>query len=471
MIRPVAIPTPGRVGFFRRPNAGAFVMAVLIIAFGFYIVYPVILIFVHSFNVGSLREPFRFGLDHWRAAFAQPGIVQSLLNTVLIYFAYTAIAFPVAVLIAWTLARTRIPFSSRLELMFWVSFMLPALSTTIGWTLLLDPNFGFINVVLKALPLVQESPFSIYSVPGIIFAHLMAHSISQQVMLLTPAFRNMDSSLEEASRVAGGSTLGTMLRVTLPVMVPPMVLVLMLNSVTPIRFYVYSTKIFDLVRHQEPPGYGQATALASLTLLIIAAIIPLQRWLLSRRHYTTVTSQFRPGLIDLGPVVQRLAFILIAGLAALLTIVPICTLLLGSFMTRAGFFQANPTFTLRHWQNVLGDSIFLNALQTTFVLSMTTAIISPVLFSIVAYIILRTRWPGRGLLDSMFWLSASIPGILSGLGLLWVFLGTPGLIEVYGTIWALLLVSLLQGKLTSTQLMKATFLQLGQELEDAFTSC
>src|SRR6266508_42020 len=111
MIRPVAIPTPGRVGFFRRPGAGAFVMAVLIIAFGFYIVYPVILIFVHSFNVGSLREPFRFGLDHWRAAFAQPGIVQSLLNTVLIYFAYTAIAFPVAVLIAWTLARTRIPFS------------------------------------------------------------------------------------------------------------------------------------------------------------------------------------------------------------------------------------------------------------------------------------------------------------------------------------------------------------------------
>ena len=81
--------------------------------------------------------------------------------------------------------------------------------------------------------------------------------------------------------------------------------------------------------------------------------------------------------------------------------------------------------------------------------------------------IVRTKWHMRGVLDSLFWMSASIPGILAGLGLLWLFLGTPLLRPIFGTIWALILVTLLQGKLTSTQLFKGIFLQMGEELEEA----
>ena len=56
----------------------------------------------------------------------------------------------------------------------------------------------------------------------------------------------------------------------------------------PFDFYVYSTKIFELVR-QPVPNYGVATVLASLTLLVIAVIIPAQRWIIQRRRYTTIT--------------------------------------------------------------------------------------------------------------------------------------------------------------------------------------
>ena len=58
-------------------------------------------------------------------------------------------------------------------------------------------------------------------------------------------------------------------------------------------------------------------------------------------------------------------------------------------------------------------------------------------------------------------MSAAIPGMLSGLGLLWLFLGFGGfdlLLPLYGTIFALLLVVTLQGKLTSTQLIKGVYL-------------
>lgn len=463
----------------RRPNTGTFVMAVLILTFGFYILYPVLLIFVNSFNIASIVEPYQFSFRNWQAAFSQPGVMRSIGNTFLIYFAYTSISFPLGVVIAWILARSRVRYSHGLEFMFWVSFMLPSLSTTIGWTFLLDPDIGFLNQAVKWLPFVEQGPFNIYSVQGIICAHLFGNAISQTVMLLTPAFRNMDLSLEEASIVSGASNLGTMMRVTLPVMIPPMVVVFMLNAVrmfqsfeterilgTPIGFFVYSTKIFQQIRDFDPPQYGQATALASVTLILIAAIIPLQRWLLHRRQYTTVTSAYKPGLLHLGWF-QPIATTLVISVVALLTVVPVLTLVGGSFMTRVGFFQLNTVWTLNHWHEVLQDRFFLLGLQNTILLSLSTALISPLLFSIVAYVLVRTKWRMRGVLDSMFWMSASIPGILAGLGLLWLFLGTPFLRPIFGTIWALILVTILQGKLTSTQLFKGVYLQVGEELEEA----
>ena len=465
----------------RRARLGSphFIMAVLIIAFGFYILYPVLLVFINSFNIAGIGQPAEWSLDNWRVAFSQPGIWTAVWHTFMIYFLYTGIGFPAAVLIAWTLARTNVKWAYGLEFMFWVSFMMPGIATTVGWVMLLDPYRGMLNQAIVLLPFIDNHPFNIYSVEGIIFAHLMGGTISGKVMLLTPAFRNMNVALEEASRVAGASNIRTLMRVTLPVMIPPMAVVFMLNVVRifssfeveqilgrPFNFFVFSTKIFQFVREFDPPQYGSATALASITLVLIAIIIPLQRWLLSRRQYTTVTGQFKPGLIDLGKY-RWLIFAAIALLLSMLIIIPALTLIGGSFMTRVGFFQSQPTYTLEHWQQVLISPVFVQAFRTTLVLAFSTAFISPIIFSVVAYILVRTRWRGRMALDSLFWMSAAIPGILSSLGLLWLFLRTPGFVALYGTIWALILVVILQGKLTSTQLLKSVYLQMGADMEEA----
>src|ERR1051326_3348511 len=444
----------------RAPRAGTIVMPIVIVALGFYVLYPLVLILVNSFNVARITEPARYGLDNWVVAFSQPRILQSIGNTVLVFALYMSLGFPLAVLIAWSLARIRMPFAYGLEFLFWVSYMLPSLFTTIGWMMLLDPDLGLINIgIRKLLPFLATGPFNIFTVPGIVWAHLMGTVISSCVMLLTPAFRNMDAAMEEASRAAGASNFKTLLRITLPLMVPPMTLVLMLNVVrmfqtfeieqlvgTPFKFFVYSTQMYQLAR-SEPPQYGQATALASVTLLIIALLIPMQRWLLHRRQVTTVTGRFRPGLIELGRW-RWLPFALIVCVLALLNVVPVITVVLGSFMTRAGFFQINQVFTLKHWINVLMDNQFRTALLNTMVLSGVASIIGPILFSFLAYVLVRTRWRGRMLLESIIWSSGAVPGILASLGLLWMFLGTPLLRPIYGTIWALVLVAILQGKLT-----------------------
>jgi iron(III) transport system permease protein len=419
---------------------GHFIMAVVLISLGYFLIWPVLILLINSFNAANdwFVEPRRWGVNHWINAFHRPGLLTSLGNSLLVWSLTVSISFPVGVAIAWLLARTKIPFSHTLEFLFWVSYMVPALPTTIAWITLLDPDIGVINLVLKNLFQLERGPFNIFSVPGIVWANLMGHGISIKVMLLTPAFRNMDSTLEEAARVGGASNLRTLFRVTLPLMVSPMMMVFALQLLRvfqsfeteyllgmPFGFFVYSTKIFTLVRNQIP-NYGEATVLASLTLLMIALIIPLQRWILERRRYTTITGSFRPGLIDLGRL-NYVTFGAIVLLLALLTVGPLAILVLGSFMQRIGYFVLG--YTLDHWRFVLSDPVFVKALRTTLILAFTAALCSPLIFSVLAYILVRTRLPGRGALDMMIWSAGAIPGILAGLGLLWVFIGTPGLIS------------------------------------------
>jgi iron(III) transport system permease protein len=307
----------------------------------------------------------------------------------------------------------------------------------------------------------------------------MARSIADKVILLTPAFRNMDAALEEAARVAGGSNLRTMLRVTLPVMTPPIVVVFALHLTrafdgfeveqllgTPIGFFVYSTQIYNMVMEEYPPQIGQATALASVTLLIVAAIIPLQRWLTQRHRYTVITSSYRPGIIDLGRV-GTVIFGCIVALLVLMVIAPLVSLALGSVMYRAGIFSLNTVFSLDHWNFIMNESVFWSAFRNTLLLASITAAISPFLFAGIAYVLVRTKLPWRGILDGMIWTAAVIPGMLAGLGLMWMFLGTPFLAPLYGTIWPLIIVIVLQGKTTGTQLSKSVFLQVGPEMEEA----
>src|SRR5437764_11803005 len=140
-------------------------------------------------------------------------------------------------------------------------------------------------------------------------------------MLLTPAFRNMDASLEEASEVAGSSTLGTLARILVPIMTPVFMVVLVLAIINglqafeiemilgaPINFHVYSTKVYQLVQ-QEPPAFGPATALSTVVLFIVLPLIVMQRKLVARRQYTTITGRYRAKAIPLGKwKVPALAF-------------------------------------------------------------------------------------------------------------------------------------------------------------------
>ena len=459
-------------------DGGTALMTLLIGFMGFYVLYPLVLIIINSFNTATIAEPPVYGLDAWREAFSEPGIWRSLWNSVKIGIVLQVVALPMGIFISWLLARTNILFGNALEFGFWISFFLPGLATTFGWMLLLDPSTGLINSWLRDLPFLSGLNFDIYSFAGIIWVHLVSNGISTKVMLLTPAFRRMDASMEEASRMSGANALTTLVRITVPAMTPVIVVVFLLSVIrifssfevelllgVPWSFYVYSTKIVDLAR-QEPPLVNQAAALGSVILVFLAAFIPLQRRLITRRQFTTVTGQFKPKIIDLG-VWRYPATAFVALVIFILDVVPLLSVLGGSFMTRFGFFNLPKTWTLEYWTTSLSDPRILQALQNTLIVAVSAGVVGALAFSLIGYVLVRTKLPGRSVLDSICWLPSAIPGVLSGLGLLWMFLGTPMFRPFYGTIVLLVIAQVLGGVTLATQILKANLVQLGKELEEA----
>lgn len=444
----------------------------------FIVVYPLALLLISSFQVGEFGQATTWGLDNWRAAFSEPRMRQALINTLTLTFTRQVIAFVVGVGLAWLLARTNIPGRNWLEFGFWVATFLPVLPLLMGWILLLDGQTGLVNQWLAKAPFVHIPRFDIFSWWGIVFVHLMTGTLAIKVMLLTPAFRNMDASLEEASRTCGSSTLGTLFRVVVPVMLPTILVVMLLGTIrsmqafeielvlgSPANIDVYSTLIYRQANLQ-PPRYGTAIALAMIVLVMLLPFVVLQQWFSRRRSHATVSGKYTNRLQDLG----RWRWPIFGGILSLLmvmTVVPVAFLVMGSFMKIFGFFDLAQPWTLRHWETNLTHPNLIKALKNSLVLGIGAAVVGMVVFSLIAYISARTRYIGRGALDFLTWLPTTIPGIVISLGFLWFFLQTPLFRPLYGSIVILIIAVAISTMTVGVQLVKTSMVQLGNELEEA----
>lgn len=461
-----------------RPDVETLWCTTVLVGVAFFVLYPILLIVLNSFQVARPGSPPLYSLQGWRIALSDPGMRQAVTNTFNLILARQLISFPVAVFLAWLLARTDLPARAGLEFMFWLAFFLPSLSVTLGWILVLDPEYGLANQFWTWLFGAPRGPFNIYSFWGIVWAHIGHNTTAVKVMLLTPAFRNMDASLEEASRVAGATTLGTLVRILIPIMTPVLIVVLILAVINglqafevemvlggPIGLHVYSTKVYNLVQ-QEPPLFGPATALCTLVLFILLPLVVMQRRLIGRREYTTITGRYSSRPHPLGRW-RYPAFALVSLVALFITVVPMGFLLTGTFMSLFGFFHIANPWTLENWQRVFHDPIFLGSLKNTLVMSAGAALLSVVLFSLVAYVTVKTKFVWRSVLDSISWLPSAVPGILMGIGLLWLFLDVRIFRPLYGSVSLLVLATVIGSITLGTQLLKSNLLQLGRELEEA----
>ena len=472
----------GSVFPWRKLSVPSLPMIGLLIVVGFLVLTPLFLMILNSFQTARPGQPIVWGMEGWVKAFNTPGILKAINNTFTLAITRQTIALFVGAFFAWLIARSDIPMKGMLEFFFWLSFFLPALPETMGWILLLDPKYGLLNQGLMSLGVISNPLFNIYSFWGIVWAH-MGGTISVKVMLLAPAFRNLDAALEEASKISGASGWRTFFRIVIPVMMPAILVTTILGIIrsmeafeielllgTPIGLQVYSTKIHELVTW-EPPQFAPAMALSSVFLGVLLLMVALQRRYIAQRNYETVTGRgfsIRP--THLGRW-RYPAFALVLTFALIVTIVPTFLLLIGTFMRLFGFFSIADPWTLDNWRATLNDPVLLRSLWNTLAIGLGAGVIGVLFYALIAYMIVKTRQAGRWLLDFLSWLPWSIPGILLGVALLWTFLQTRIFLPIYGTIYLLMIAMVIKSMPFGTQMIKSVLIQLGSDLEEASKVC
>lgn len=443
------------------------------------VVTPLILLLISTFQEGTLGNRTGWGFEHWQRALTSPRLGRSLWNTATLAIVRQGLAICVGILIAWLLARTDIPFPRMLEFAFWIAFFIPALNVTLVWIFLIDDYNGVLNRVLMTLPFVDEPPFNVFSWWGIVWVNFLAAALPVKVMLLTPAFRNLDSSIEEAARLSGDTAFGTFRRVTLPLMMPTCLIVLVLGVIRsfesfevelilglPADIEVFTSLVYRYMRLVSPPESGLAMVLSVISLVLLIPLILYQQWYGRTRSYSSVGAKFRVDRKRLGWL-RWPAFALVFTLAMLMSALPVLGLTAGTFMSFFGRFDVVDVWTLNHWQTVMQTPVFTSSMKNTLVLSGMTTVSGLILFTGIAYSIARTEMRGRGWLDFYAWLPTVIPGIVLGLGYLLLFLRVPGLSAMYGTIVLLVVVCTLGVMTVGVQLVKQGLRQIGPELEEA----
>ncbi len=447
------------------------------------ILAPIAMVVLAGFDAAAPGQPIKLSFQNWIDAWSDPIAVRAMVYTAQIVLTRGILGFAVALPLAWLIARTNIPGAHWLEFGFWISFFMPSLAFIEGWIFLLEGQTGLINQWLQMLPFIKESPLDVYGFWGIIWVHLMSQNVSALFVLLVLGFRNMDPGLEESARTCGASRFNMFRQITLPLSRPLVTMLVVLAIIRGLQSFeiervlgepsginVYATLVVRMLS-SEPPSIPEGTALSTFVLLCLIPLTFIQRFYVGRRQYTTVASKMRSGLADLGRVGRWVAFAAVCTLLALMTVVPMFSMVAGSFMKCWGYFNIPAPWTLDNWRTVLTDASFMSSLINTLVVGVCAGVAAACLTFVIAYAVVRTRFRARGLLDFTSWLPWALPGVLLSLGLVTIVLALPPFRVLYGSLLMLIIAIVLFGFPLGVQLMKSGLLQVSKELEEASTIC
>ncbi|GLK85444.1 ABC transporter permease [Ancylobacter defluvii] len=369
------------------------------------------------------------------------------LGNSLILGAWTGLlSIAIGVPLAWAVSRTNVPAKGLIQLTATLSYLSPPFLTAIAFVNLFSPNAGVANVFLREVVGIDLG-FNIFTMSGLVFVTVL-HTFPFVYLLASSALQSVDASYEEAAQILGASKLRTALTITLPLVAPAVLsgtLLAFVNAIAlfgsqaiiglPGRIVTLPTRIYALFDY--PPQYGVASALSLLFIAITVIALYLQRAFLARRSYVTLAGKgARPQLMDLGPWRWVLfAACVVAFFIAIL--LPYGTLIAVSFSKSwgLGFWQ---NLTLENYRFILVDyDVTRRAILNSLMLATIAATVCVVLGTVISWIDIRTRLPGRKLLDYAALIPLGLPGIVMAVALLQFWLKMP--VALYGTFAILLL--------------------------------
>ncbi len=383
--------------------------------------YAIIVTFavVLTFVVYPLYEAVRltfmrtgtFTLNVWKAILTEKSYIKALSNSILLGALSATASTIVGFLFAFMVTRTAIKGKKFISAMATLPVISPPFSLTLSIILL----FGSNGLITKQL---LKLNWDIYGLDGLVIAQTMG-MFPIAYLTMVGVLESIDSTLEEASMNLGASRWKVFTTVTLPLSLPGILsswLLVFTNSIADFANPLMlggKFNVLSVTAYLEVTGMNRLDRGAALSLLLLLPTLTafyLQRYIVNRKSFVTVTGKPSGRIVEIvSPAVKKLLTLLVYSIIAFL-IGLYSTIFMGCFVRNWGidytFTTANIKEALQRGKDALADTTFLAGVAMP---------IAGIFSMVVAFLFARKKFPGKKLLQGLVLLPFSIPGTLIGI--------------------------------------------------------
>ncbi|MBE5793139.1 MAG: iron ABC transporter permease [Clostridiales bacterium] len=420
-----------------------------------------------------------FTFEVFKRLYTYPMNLGALSNTLIAAAATMVLGTLLAFPLAWLIGRTNLYGRKFFRSLFVLTYMVPPYLGAMAWLRLLNPNVGTINVILRTIFQLGDTPgpLNIYSLGGMIWV-LTTFYYPYAFITISRAMEKMDPSLEEASRVSGASPLKTVFKVTLPMMTPSLIAGALLVFVcaascygipsiigAPGKVHTVTTRIIEY-NGIGAQGLSDATGLSVFLMLIAIIVLYISDFVIAKKQYITVSGKStRPNIVELNK--WRIPLTMLVGLFAVVVIlIPFATILTTSFKVDLGKSLLDfSNITLSHWQTIFTRSETLECLKNSLIFGAITATVGIVVACTMSYLLQRTRIRGRKIPDFLITLGSGTPSVVIALGLIMTMKGDFG-VNIYNTAYIMIIAYLIKYLMMGMRTVVSAMSQIHVSLEE-----
>ena len=434
-------------------------MAVLLAILTAFILYPVLSVLWISLSDDRSSLTFIHFVNFFRRPLFREALWNTLWSGALVVLFSAVLALPVA----YVLARYQFRGKLLLQTAATLPLVIPPFVGAVALQLILGRS-GMVNLLLMdwfeiSIPFME-------GLAGVILVQTL-HFFPFILLNTVVSLVNIDSSLEDAAKNLGCHGLRLFRRVTLPLMLPGFIAGSLLTFIRAIDD-LGTPLMLNYKNLLAPQAYLRITTIGMddvdgyvacvvLVVLSLAALLAARKYLslaeyASLQRAAPVTGRLRGRTLT----IVWLAIALILAVSLL----PHIGIVLLSFSKIWSFTLLPTTYTLGNYAEILFR--VPHFVINTLIYTLLAAAIDIVLGATIAFLLLRTRVPGKNLLDTIATMPLAIPGVVLAVGYLRVFHGWdfPGLGAPLTSSWLILVVAYSMRRLPYT--VRASYAALQQ---------
>lgn len=455
----------------RRLAAEPALLAVVIAVFallGVFIVFPLWRVLEACFTAAG-----RFDASGFTETITRPYNIVPFLHSVTLGFWVAVLGTAVGYLFAFSITRTKMPGAGFFRVMATFPIISPPFVVAMAAILMLGRNGIITNAAYKTAGVdIYGMGFNIFGLGGLVLVETLAY-FPTAFLLLVGVLNAIDGSIEEAAMDLGASRFRVFLTVTLPLSLPGIaasMLLLFIESLADFgnpmilsgRYNVLPTQAYILITGALQDYAGGATLALMLLLPSLIAFF-FQKYYLERKSFVTVTGKPAAGRTKEFSFGVRAALLGGCSLITISTFVFYGMVMYGSFTKQWG---ADHTLTFTNYRELFErGSEYLSYINASLILAVVSTPLTGLFGMIVAFLVVRKRFPGRNAMELTSMLTFAVPGTIVGIGYILAFNEPP--LMLHGTAAIIVLLFLFRNAPVGIRAGIAALQQIDKSIEEA----